>query len=110
MTNWKNGKNPNMEEIKKISEFFNVSTDYIIKGENPTTQTIINSQNHISGGIQANTYHSENVQPKDKIQEELLKILSELTVEEQIKLMNLVYNFRENLNEKKTKIICELVK
>lgn len=92
---------PSATAIMKISKAYGITTDYIYFGKRENKFSITNNNNTITGGIQANTYHSENNEPKDKIQEELLKILSELTIEEQIKLMNLVYNFRENLNEKK---------
>lgn len=85
----------------KISKTYGISTDYIYFGKRENKFSITNNNNTITGGIQANTYHTENKEPADKIQEELLKILSELTVEEQIKLMNIIYNFRENLSKNK---------
>ena len=100
-TEWKkNDTLPNGKILMKISEKLNISVDYLLFGKEENKFSITNNNNTINGGIQANTYHSESNEPKDKIQEELLKILSELTIEEQIKLMNLVYNFRENLNKK----------
>ena len=102
VSKWKKGiSKPSATAIMKISKAYGIPTDYIYFGKRENKFSITNNNNTITGGIQANTYHSESNEPKDKIQEELLKILSELTVEEQIKLMNLVYNFRENLNEKK---------
>ena len=32
LTGWKNGAAPNIDAIKKLSEFFNVSSDYFIFG------------------------------------------------------------------------------
>ena len=41
MTNWKSGSSPSLEVLQKISEYFDVSTDYLLgKTNNPTKEEI----------------------------------------------------------------------
>lgn len=96
MTNWKNGKNPNIEEIKKISEFFNVSTDYIIKGENPTTQTIINSQNHVSEGSSQKNFYNQGGEFEDEFEKELISEYRSLNIKNKRKLFDYIDTLKEN--------------
>lgn len=35
ITNWKNGKLPNGENLLKLANYFNVSVDYLLTGNNP---------------------------------------------------------------------------
>ncbi|MCM1506147.1 MAG: helix-turn-helix domain-containing protein [Ruminococcus flavefaciens] len=121
VTNWKKGTIPNGEVIVRISEYLGVSTDFLLKGDtenvpesiidtNSQNPTITESQNVEINGIKnesmlnvaiyANRLSFEHIEiNNDKtISEnikELIKVFESLPTKEQIRLMNIVYDFEE---------------
>lgn len=122
VTNWKNGTIPNGEVVIRISDFLGVSTDFLLKGDdsniseaiiktNNQNPTITNSQNIEVNGIKnehmlnaafyANKLSFEHIEIKSDTElsqnaKELVKVFESLPVKEQIRLMNIVYDFEEN--------------
>lgn len=121
VTNWKKGTIPNGEVIVRISEYLGVSTDFLLKGDtenvpesiidtNSQNPTITESQNveingiknesMLNAAIYANRLSFEHIEiNNDKtISEnikELIKVFESLPTKEQIRLMNIVYDFEE---------------
>lgn len=121
VTNWKRGTIPNGEMIVRISDFLGVSTDYLLKGENEDISeaiigtnnqnpTINDSQNIEVNGIKtertlstsfyANKLSFKHIEIKGDSAlstntRELIRIFEKLPLKEQIRLMNIVYDFEE---------------
>jgi len=121
VTNWKNGTIPNGEVIIRISDFLGVSTDFLLKGDksniseaiigtNNQSTTINDSQNVEVNGIKnenmlnasfyANKLSFEHIEIKgntelSKNAKELIEVFERLPTKEQIRLMNMVYDFEE---------------
>lgn len=49
---WKNGSMPSVENIRKLSAFFNVSADYLIFGKEPTVSSTAEVETEIFQSIQ----------------------------------------------------------
>ncbi len=121
VTNWKNGTIPNGEVIIRISDFLGVSTDFLLKGDksniseaiigtNNQSTTINDSQNVEVNGIKnenmlhasfyANKLSFDHIEIKSdnelsKNAQELIKVFERLPTKEQIRLMNMVYDFED---------------
>lgn len=110
-TNWKNGTMPNGEVVVRLSELLEVSTDFLLKGFeesgdkigiNNQSPTITNSSNVEFNGIK----HENNINKCESAlsenAKELVKVFENLPTKEQIKLMNLVYNYEEQYHKSST--------
>ncbi|MDE6780601.1 MAG: helix-turn-helix domain-containing protein [Ruminococcus sp.] len=121
VTHWKNGTFPNSEVVIRISEFLGVPTDFLLKGDkeniaetiigtNNQNPTINKSQNVEVNGIKndsilnaslyAKQMSFEHIEIKSGAnlsgnEKELVRIFESLPIKEQIKLMNMVYEFDE---------------
>lgn len=121
VTNWKKGTVPNGEVIVRISDFLGVSTDYLLKGDNQEfsdsiigtnnqSPTINDSQNIEVNGIKtertfstsfyANKLSFKHIEIKNDSElntnaKELIRIFEKLPLKEQIRLMNVAYDFEE---------------
>lgn len=121
VTHWKNGTFPNSEVVVRISEYLRVPTDFLLKddkenivetiiGTNNQSPTINKSQNVEVNGIKnesmlnASLYATQMSFEHIEIQtgtnlsdnaKELVRIFESLPVKEQIRLMNMVYDFDE---------------
>ena len=49
---WKNGSMPSAENIRRLSDFFNVSTDYLLFGKEPTVYSTSDLETEIFESIQ----------------------------------------------------------
>lgn len=80
LTAWKNGSLPSAAALILISEFFGVTVDYLLKGNE----------------------NSQNIKPEIKTEQaisdtskELLEVFESLPMRERVKLLNAVYDFEE---------------
>lgn len=80
LTAWKNGSLPSAATLILISEFFGVTVDYLLKGNE----------------------NSKNIKPEIKTEQaisdtskELLEVFESLPMRERVKLLNAVYDFEE---------------
>ena len=48
---WKNGSMPSAENIRRLSDFFNVSTDYLLLGKEPTVYSTSDVETEIFEAI-----------------------------------------------------------
>lgn len=92
IANWKKGTIPNGEILVKLSKRLNVSIDYLLTGENFSSNHImingdaIQSKNLINSTI--------NVPEQDEVTEEMIKVFKSLSVKEKIKVLNMVYEMK----------------
>ena len=106
----KRGTNPAAESIPIIADFFNVSTHYLLTGEECSNNTSISNSNivdHSNGTItihnnsaptETKAENSEHHIPKQEINEtskELLEVFESLPMRERVKLLNIVYDYEE---------------
>lgn len=92
IANWKKGTIPNGEILVKLSKRLNVSIDYLLTGENFSSNHImingdaIQSKNLINSTI--------NAPEQDEVTEEMIKVFKSLSVKEKIKVLNMVYEMK----------------
>ena len=91
---WKKGeKLPSAENLMIISNYFGVSIDYLLTGENRKESNI--SQSAITTGD-----HSTNTvnigSQETHSQQEITRILNGLPLKERTKLLSMIYDFEEN--------------
>lgn len=79
LTAWKNGSLPSASVLILISEFFGVTVDYLLKGNETTSPEL----------------KVKTEQPTGETAKELLKVFESLPMRERVKLLNIVYNFEE---------------
>lgn len=100
-TKWKNGSIPNGETLLKLSNYFNVSIDYLLgRTDTPTgysnginnVQTTVNSpqisgnNNNVSGG-RAGTVSDEEL--------EILELIRKLSLKKRVEFISALYNETE---------------
>lgn len=128
VTNWKNGTIPNGEVIVRISDFLGVSTDFLLKGSDKNiSEAIIGTNNQhptihdcqdveingiknermLNAAFYANKLSFEHIEIKNdndlsENAKELVKVFESLPVKEQIRLMNIVYDFEEQYRKSVT--------
>ncbi len=107
ITSWKNeGSYPSSKYIQKISEFLNVSVNYLITGEEDSkyaNENILNSA--IVHGNNSKAINGDNfeinkntgINPLSEQQKELIRIYNSLSVRKQIELMSLAYKMEEEI-------------
>ncbi len=114
-SDWKSGKSSSYRKyLIEISEFFGVSIDYLVYGDDHFSSNIANSTigavgNHSTGtvNVQPNSINSKNKEAtqNDEMTQEIMRILNELPLKERTKLLSMVYDFEEQYqktqNEKK---------
>ncbi|MCI5553626.1 MAG: helix-turn-helix domain-containing protein [Ruminococcus sp.] len=97
---WKKGeKLPSAENLMIISNYFGVSIDYLLTGENRKESNI--SQSAITTGdyststvnIRSQETHS---QQEDETVQEITRILNGLPLKERTKLLSMIYDFEED--------------
>ena len=101
VSDWKKkGTNPASENIYAIADFLNVSTDYILTGNertplsksvdisNSTVGTVVGQS---SGTITINS----NTLEDNEIANEILRIVQSLPLKERSKLIGIIYDFEE---------------
>lgn len=128
VTNWKNGTIPNGEVVIRISDFLQVSTDFLLKGvENNISEAIIKTNNQnptindcqnveingiknermLNAAFYAQRLSFEHIEIKgdtdlNENAKELVRVFESLPVKEQIRLMNIVYDFEEQYRKSNT--------
>lgn len=50
ITNWKNGTVPKSDRLQKIADYFGVSVDFLLEGEESSTEDPIEMEIHFRGG------------------------------------------------------------
>lgn len=108
---WKKGASPNSDIVIKLSLHLGVTTDFLLKGfEEPNEKiginnqspTITNSNNVEFNGIKhENNIHKNDIKLNDNTKE-LVRIFESLPVKEQIRLMNIVYDYEEQYRKSHT--------
>ena len=104
-------KKPSVEHISRISEFLNVSCDYLLTGEEYHSNTNISHSaigafgSHSHGTVTMNPNSTEaemksesdnqTEQVMSETSKELLEVFESLPMRERIKLLNIVYDFEE---------------
>lgn len=99
VTYWKNGSKPRDTALKKIANYFDVSTDYLLG--RTTTINEINSHNNISGNnnIIGNGYNTgDNLLTEQETA--LVSIFKSLDVINQAKLLTYAAELQKNTIEK----------
>ncbi|GEM_PF-420806 len=103
-TDWKSGRsNSYRKYLIEIAEFFGVSIDYLVYGNNHFSSNIKNSTigaigNHSTGTISItnDTSDKEKPSPDDEMVKEIARILNELPIKERTKLLSMIYDFEED--------------
>ena len=97
---------PSIEALLKISEFFNVSTDYLLKGTEPQP-SVDGISNGVNNGaiVQANSGNVViNNKPLSPEVLELVKIYENLNGRERLKLLNFAVEMEEGGKQNETDV------
>ena len=97
VTKWKNGSIPNIEALIKLSDYFQVSIDFLLGRSDSQTLYQQNNEGNIVNGDNTNSplTITKNDQPEDEMQKEISSILSGLTFRERTELMTAIYQFAD---------------
>lgn len=87
-----------IEDIKKISESFQTSTDFILTGKQSETtyNNNVNNNKHSTITIQNGSTHTREL---TELESELMKITSEFPTKEKIKLVDYAYQLTDKKGE-----------
>ena len=111
-TDWKSGKsNSYRKYLIEISEFFGVSIDYLVYGNDAPVQNITNSAIGAMGEHSTGTVNIQNSsESEDELAKELAKILKSLPLKERSKLLNMIYDFEESYKKENGGLIIDVWK
>lgn len=116
VSDWKKkGTNPSAENISAIADFLEISIDYLLTGEehhnnaNIAHSAIGAFGNHSHGTVTMNTDltatemkskpNSNPEQNMSDITKEIIKISESLPMKEQVRLLNMIYDFEEQYHK-----------
>lgn len=91
ITKWKQGSIPNTEALIKLSDYFEVSIDYLLgRTDNPKTTNSINNLHTTVNGTQANVINSQESlsEHTDEMTTELLKAFKSLSFMDRLDILN----------------------
>lgn len=100
ITSWKNGGIPNGEALVKISEYLDVSIDYLLKG-NEKLNIGCNSTFHNNGTVAISENQKLNfsedtpAQVNDEMTTELIKRFSNLSFDEKLNVFDYIKNIKD---------------
>lgn len=87
LSKWKNGKtNPSYDNIKKLSQYFKVSINYLFEVEEKATYNIKENQS-IYGNIGHVEKHNSNDEEVSYIEKAIIQEVKKLSKTEQIQLL-----------------------
>lgn len=87
VSDWKNKNSiPTADKIVKISEFLNVSVEYLLGIEEPTQQ-IMNNSGEVKKAVQAHTYNEKAEEKLDDISAELIERFKKLSFKDKAEIM-----------------------
>lgn len=97
---WKKGeKLPSAENLMIISNYFGVSIDYLLTGENRKesniSQSAITTGDHSTSTVNIGS-HETHSQQEDETVQEITRILNGLPLKERTKLLSMIYDFEED--------------
>ena len=97
---WKKGeKLPSAENLMIISNYFGVSIDYLLTGENRKesniSQSAITTGDHSTSTVNIGSLETHSQQEDETVQE-ITRILNGLPLKERTKLLSMIYDFEEN--------------
>lgn len=97
---WKKGeKLPSAENLMIISNYFGVSIDYLLTGENRKesniSQSAITTGDHSTSTVNIGSQETHSQQEDETVQE-ITRILNELPLKERTKLLSMIYDFEED--------------
>ena len=97
---WKKGeKLPSAENLMIISNYFGVSIDYLLTGENRKesniSQSAITTGDHSTNTVNIGSQETHSQQEDETVQE-ITRILNGLPLKERTKLLSMIYDFEEN--------------
>ena len=97
---WKKGeKLPSAENLMIISNYFGVSIDYLLTGENRKesniSQSAITTGDHSSSTVNIRSQETHSQQEDETVQE-ITRILNGLPLKERTKLLSMIYDFEED--------------
>ncbi len=97
---WKKGeKLPSAENLMIISNYFGVSIDYLLTGENRKesniSQSAITTGDHSTSTVNIGSQETHSQQEDETVQE-ITRILNGLPLKERTKLLSMIYYFEEN--------------
>lgn len=107
LTAWKNGSLPSASILILLSEFFEVTVDYLLTGKGDTTkneqltadeQELLGNYRKLDDGRKKEISEKIKVQSdnvKDEVYEELSKIITSLPLRERSKLIAMIYDCEE---------------
>ena len=100
--NWKEGSLPKAETIMKIAEYFDVTTDFLLYGNNRTANnTVISASNSaIVQGVSGGNVSVSNVPGLQDNEAELLRIFRILDIKGQTALLMFAYEEEEKKDKK----------
>jgi len=105
---------PSIDKVISLSNFLNVSIDYLVYGKDRFNNTNISNSNivdhshgtiTINGSSDSKESKTENISKQAVINEttkELVEVFESLPTRERIKLLNIVYDYEENYRKSNT--------
>ncbi len=106
ITGWKNeGSFPSSKYIQKISEFLNVTIEYLVTGNDTSTNSNIVTAPVNTGGSFVQGVHSsvsiQNLSEHELTEDvsEILRIAKLLDIKKRHRLLNLAYTLEEEMNK-----------
>lgn len=100
VTYWKKGSVPKSDTLKKIADYFQVSTDYLLTGKDPSSISASNIHNSaVVQGNNATTLIVKNGKTEERElsdhEVELLRIFHSLDMKGQVALLSYAYELEE---------------
>ena len=95
ISGWKKGASPNSEIVMKLSKRLNVTTDYLLFGEEGQAQTIINSNNNVSEGSSQRNIYTQGGELTDEFEKELIKEYRSLSIKNKRKIFDYIDKLKE---------------
>lgn len=100
ISDWKKkGTNPSSDKIFAIANFLEVSVEYLLTGEDRTTQNVsqsaITTGNHSTSTVNIGLQEAYSQQEDETVQE-ITRILNGLPLKERTKLLSMIYDFEED--------------
>ena len=97
---WKKGeKLPSAENLMIISNYFGVSIDYLLTGQNRKesniSQSAITTGDHSTSTVNIRSQETHSQQEDETVQE-ITRILNGLPLKERTKLLSMIYDFEED--------------
>jgi len=93
---WRNGAVPRPATLKKVADYFGVTTEYLLTGEGPKTIATNIQNSNVIQNVHAPVMIKNGVERELSEQEiELLRIFKQLNVKKRVQLLSYAYKLED---------------